>query len=133
MNLSDSAMACTTWSGYPAVLLEVIDTKDPLLEGASSSFIIRVTNQGNAPDYGVSVAATIAKELSVLSATGASAAKVNGANVLFDTIQVIQPKEVLEFNINVSATTIGNGRSKFSLNTKLLGEGISETEATQVY
>ena len=73
--------ACTNWKGFPAILLEVIDTEDPLLVGDASTYIIRLTNQGNAPDYNIEIMADIAAQLTVQSISGETAGRVVGQEV----------------------------------------------------
>ncbi|MEO0510758.1 MAG: DUF11 domain-containing protein [Verrucomicrobiota bacterium] len=133
LKLEDSSTACTVWKGFPAILLEVIDTVDPLLEGQPSQYVIRVTNQGNAPDYNIQVGAEIAPELSITSVAGQTQHQVNGNKVTFASFAKIDPKQTIEFKIDVRGKTIGGGRSNFSLSSNLLKEPISETESTQVY
>lgn len=133
LKLSDSAQACTTWKGYPAILLEVIDTEDPLLVGEESTYVIRLTNQGNAPDYNIEITADIAAQLKILSISGETKGRVDGQAVSFETLSVLSPKQTVEYMIKVEGKEIGGGRSNFELDTKLLNGSISETESTQVY
>lgn len=133
MSLSASDQACTTWKGYPAVLLEVIDTEDPLLLGNRSTYVIRVENQGNASDFNIAISANIPEELRILNATGPTSSQVDGGKITFMPFPELAPKEVIEYRINVEAANEGGARSLFELNTRLLGDPISETESTQVY
>lgn len=133
LNLNDSAQACTNWKGFPAILLEVIDTEDPLLVGDASTYIIRLTNQGNAPDYNIEIMADIAAQLTVQSISGETAGRVVGQEVRFETLSVLAPKQTVEYLIQVEGQEIGGGRSHFDLDTKLLNGSIRETESTQVY
>lgn len=133
MGLEDTDSACTDWKGFPALLLEVIDTTDPLLIGQGSTYVIQVTNQGNAPDYNISISADIAKELEIVSVSGATAGSVNGQKVSFASYPTIAPKQVIEFVIEVKGSQFGGGRSNFELDSKLLNGSIGETESTHVY
>lgn len=134
LNLSATDDACTTWKGFPAVLLEVIDTTDPLLIGEKSTYVIEVTNQGTADDFNVVINAMIPAEFKITGVSGASQGTVTGNNVSFAPYAVIKPKQVIEYRIDIEAVKEGSARSKFTLDTALLsGDPISETEATQVY
>jgi uncharacterized repeat protein (TIGR01451 family) len=131
--LSKAAEACTEWTGYPAVLIEVIDTEDPLLEGESTTYVIKVTNQGTALDRNIQISAVFPREISPTTATGATRGTVSGQNVTFAPYAVLGPKEVIEFRIVGRAVNEGDSRLKVSLKTELLKTPVVEEESTHVY
>ena len=133
LGLTASDDACTEWKGYPAVLLEVIDTVDPLLIGDKTTYVIRVTNQGTANDYNIKVDAVVPEQLKILGVSGATQGTHDTNSASFVAYGTLAPKEVIEYRIDVEAAVEGDARSKFELNTKLLGTPITEIEATQVY
>ena len=79
--LSDSDEACTEWKGYPALLIEVIDTEDPLLVGEETTYVIQITNQGTAADTNVALEVQLPAGLSLVSAAGDTQGTIAGNNV----------------------------------------------------
>lgn len=132
-NLIDRANAPTTWEGYPAMLLEVIDTEDPLLVGDTTSYIIRVTNQGTANDYNVRIRAEFPAQITPVSASGATSGSVSGKMVDYAPVGTLEPKQTVEFRINARAAEEGDGRVFFRLDSELLKDPVTEQESTQVY
>jgi len=132
-DLSDTANQRTTWEGYPGLLLETIDSVDPILVGDTTTYVIRVTNQGTANDYNVRVRAMLPEQLEVTTVEGDTQGTVDGKNVAFAPIGTLRPKQTVEFRINVVGAEIGDGRTQFLLNSSLLEEAVTSTESTQVY
>jgi len=132
-NLTDSDDACTEWRGYPALLIEVIDTEDPLLVGDQTTYIIQITNQGTAADTNVTLDAVLPSNLEVVSAEGDTQGTISGRNVSFAPVSILQAKEIVEFRIQARATAEGDARFRAKMNSDLLKSPVPEEEATQVY
>ena len=131
--LNGSAEACTVWKGYPAVLIEVIDTVDPLLVGESTTYVIRVTNQGTANDTNVGITCRFPAQISPTSAAGSTDATVNGKTVNTKPYPVLKPGEVIEWRVEAKAQSEGDSRLKVDLKTDLLQTPVVEEESTHVY
>ena len=131
--LSESDEACTEWAGYPALLLEVIDTEDPLLIGEETTYIIQVTNQGTATDTNVVLDVQLPAELKLLSAAGDTQGTITGNTVNFAAYPALQAKEIIQFRVVAQAVAEGDSRFKAQLNSDLLQTPLPEEEATQVY
>lgn len=131
--LRSSDDACTEWRGYPALLLEVIDTEDPLLVGEQTTYVIQITNQGTAQDTNISLDVALPANLKVVSATGATKADVSGNNVRFRAYPVLNPKEIIEYRVIAEAVAEGDARFRARMNSDLLRTPVPEEEATQVY
>jgi uncharacterized repeat protein (TIGR01451 family) len=131
--LTGNAEACTKWTGYPAVLIEVIDTVDPLLVGEMTTYVIRVTNQGTAPDKNVGITCRFPAQISPVSASGSTATKVNGKIVNTTPYPVLQPGQVIEWRVEAKAQSEGDSRLKVDLKTDLLQTPVVEEESTHVY
>lgn len=132
-NLSDTANQPTVWEGYPALLLEVIDTNDPLLIDDMTTYVIRVTNQGTANDFNVRVRASLPIQLDPTSTEGATNATVDGNRVEFAPVGTLAPKQTVEFRINAQAVETGDGRIQVLMTSSLLEDPVTEQESTQVY
>ncbi len=131
--LRSDAQACTEWRGYPALLLEVIDTVDPLLVGEQTTYIIQVTNQGTARDTNILLDVALPANLRVVSATGATRANIGANRVQFEPYSVLNPKEIIEFRVIAEAIAEGDARFRARMNSDLLRTPVPEEEATQVY
>ena len=72
--LRDSAQACTLWRGVAALLIELVDDPDPLQVGETTTYTIRVTNQGTADDNNVVIVANFPNGITPTTATGGTVA-----------------------------------------------------------
>ena len=131
-NMKKQASFTTLWKGYAALLVEVIDTKDPCLVGEDTTYIIRVINQGSAPATGVNITANLPEQFSFLSATG-SEFEQSGKQVLFKNIPALAPGQSIQYQINAKANAGGDARIFVKLNSDLLTNAVTEEESTQVY
>jgi uncharacterized repeat protein (TIGR01451 family) len=131
--LRSSDDACTEWRGYPALLLEVIDTEDPLLVGEQTTYVIQVTNQGTDIDTNVSIDAALPANLRLVSATGSTRGSASANRVQFDAYPVLNPKEIIEYRVVAEAIAEGDSRFRVQMNSDLLRTPVPEEEATQVY
>jgi len=131
--LSGSDDACTEWRGYPALLIEVIDTEDPLLEGEQTTYVIQITNQGTARDTNVGLEVQLPSQLSVVSASGDTQGTISGQNVSFAPYPVLGAKEVIEFRVIAEAVGEGDARLRAQMKSDLLATPVPEEESTQVY
>jgi uncharacterized repeat protein (TIGR01451 family) len=131
-NMKKQASATTLWKGYAALLVEVIDTKDPCLVGEDTTYIIRVINQGSAPAEAVNIVANLPEQFTFVSATGSEFEQA-GQKVSFKNIPSLAPGQSIQYQINAKANARGDARIFVKLNSKLLKNAVTEEESTQVY
>ena len=131
--LFGSDEACTEWRGYPALLIEVIDTEDPLLIGEETTYVIQITNQGTAQDTNVGLEVMLPGELEVVSAAGDTPGTIDGQSVSFAPYPVLAAKEIIEFRVVARAGSEGDARFKAEMKSDLLRTPVPEVESTQVY
>ncbi len=131
--LSGNDEACTEWRGYPALLIEVIDTEDPLLVGEQTTYVIQITNQGTAQDTNVGLEVQLPSQLKVISAAGDTQGTISGNNVSFAPYPVLKAKQIIEFRVVAEAVAEGDARFKAQMKSDLLKSPVPEEEATQVY
>ena len=129
--LFDSDDACTEWKGYPALLLEVIDSHDPLLVGEETTYVIQVTNQGTAPDTNIDMKAVVPAGLELVSAHDTKGS-ISGNTVTFAPYPVLEAKEVIQFRVIAKANATGDKRFKAYMTSDLSGESKFRKRATQV-
>ena len=134
-NVSSSATTCTEWEGVPALLLEVIDTEDPLTIGDKTTYKIAVTNQGSAPDKNIRVTVKIPPEFKLLPSKGAAplADESTTTNVIFKPYSVLNPGQKIEYEIVTQGIKKGDARLEVQLSSDFLKKPVPEVESTQVY
>jgi uncharacterized repeat protein (TIGR01451 family) len=133
MGLSARDCAETLWKGIGAILLEVIDTMDPLQIGEPETYIIRVTNQGSDDDKNIVITADFPPEIDPVSASGATAGKVDGKKVVFEPYAALAPKQAITYEIQAEGKKEGDGRLKVYLDSDVLTKPVLEEESTHVY
>lgn len=132
-NLFDNSEACTDWTGHPALLIEVIDTNDPLLIGDKTTYVIKVTNQGTAPDTNVGLEVAVPAEMKIVSASGSTNGQISGNAISFAAYPLLKAKEVIQYRVVTEAVTTGDSRFRVKMNSNLLKTPVPEEESTQVY
>jgi len=125
--------ACTIVRGFAALLIEMVDVKDPLLVGESTTMRIRITNQGTADDRNVRLTIAFPPELSPSAPAGATAGRVEGATVSFAPYPVLTPQQRIEYSVRITARQAGDGRTRAQMISELLKTPVTEEESTHVY
>jgi uncharacterized repeat protein (TIGR01451 family) len=128
--LNDSAKACTLWKGIPAVNLEVVDEPDPIQIGESTTYTIKVTNQGFADINNLKIRADFGEEVAPVSSPQGT---VNGRTVTFPVVAKLGAKQVLTFTITVKGVSVGDSRNKITLTAGELKSPVTDEESTTIY
>jgi uncharacterized repeat protein (TIGR01451 family) len=129
-SLSESAEACTLWKGIAAVLLEAVDDPDPIQVGETTTYTIKVTNQGFADIHNVKIVYTSDEETSPVSSPQGS---VSGQSVNFPAVARIGQKQTVTYTIVVKGSKAGDSRNKIVLTSDELKTPVEEEESTTVY
>ena len=117
--------------GVAAILLEKADDPDPVGIGETTTYTVKITNQGSADDNNVKMVVTIAPELTPVSATGNGA--ISGQTVTFPAVPRLAPKEAVSYKIVAKGAKAGDGRTRFELNSDMLQGPVIAEESTHVY
>lgn len=118
--------------GVPAILLEKADDPDPVgVSGETTTYTVKITNQGHADDNNVKMVVTIAPELAPVSATGNGT--ISGQTVTFPVVARLAPKEAVTYKIVAKGVKAGDGRTRFELNSDMLTTPVIAEESTHVY
>lgn len=118
--------------GIPAILLEVIDTVDPIAVGETTEYVLKITNQGTADGTNVRIEGLV-EDMTILEATGATNGTIEGAKVTFAPVPVLPVKGVAEFRLKVRAEAEGDKRFKVSMTSDQFERPVEETESTNLY
>ncbi len=124
----------TSISGISALLLEAIDTEDPIQVGNTEKFYVTVTNQGSAPDTNIKVKVDFEDQFDYVSSNGPTQAKgENAKSVEFAPLGSLNPGQKATWEIVAKATGEGDHRTSIKLTSDVLSRSVDETESTHVY
>lgn len=123
----------TEYKGIPAILLEVIDTEDPVRVGTATDYIITATNQGSAPGTNISIVVNTEDSMQILEVGGATQGQVAGMTVTFAPLPSLPPGAKAEWKVSIKALKVSDARLKVTMNSDQLGRPVEETEATNLY
>jgi len=130
----ETCSVCSTlFKGHPGLLIEMIDTCDPMLVGEVGTYRIRVTNQGTAADEDVYITATFPMELEPLNTRGSTEGNIAEQVVTFEPYTKLDPCKSIEYAIEAKAKNKGDARVKVELFSKLLHNPVTEEESTYIY
>ncbi|MBI5800641.1 MAG: DUF11 domain-containing protein [Verrucomicrobia bacterium] len=128
--LTAQAQAATLWRGLGAMLVEVVDSPDPILIGGTTTYTIRITNQGSADLMNVSTTGSFPREI---TPTAAQNGTITGSTVRFQTIPRIGVGQSATFTATGRGAVEGDGRVKFSFTEDSLSSPVIEEESTRVF
>ena len=119
--------------GVPAILLEVVDTVDPVEVGGETTFVITATNQGSSNDTNVKVVATLPPAMQFVSGSGATAVTTSGQFVTMSPVAVLAPGTKAEWRIIIKAKLAQDARSRWEMTSDQFKVPIIETESSNFY
>lgn len=128
-----TAKAETTVYGIAAVLLEVIDTDDPVQVGGQTTYMITATNQGSSPSTNVQIAVAVEDAEEIVAASGPTDVTIEGNTARSAPLAALAPKAKATWQVTVKALKEGDVRFRATMTTAELGRNVEETEATQLY
>lgn len=127
------ADACTEFVGVPGLLMEVVDTDDPVEVGGETAYAITVLNQGTEAATRVVVTAEVPTQMTLVRATGPAEYRQDGAKVVFAPL-TLQARQEARFRITVKALQAGDVRFRAELTAdQLTGGPVRQEESTTIY
>jgi len=127
------AMARIEFRGIPAILLEVVDERDPVEVGNEEIYVITVTNQGSAIDTDIVIGCMIPDEQEYVRAEGPTEVKVEGRTVTFAPLPSLAPKAKAVYRVITKGLKVGDTRFSVKMTSDQLTSPVTETESTHVY
>lgn len=127
--------ACTTFLGLPGILLEMYDREDPIPVNGTTSYPIRIFNQGTGPATNVRIQAMVPEGMDLLKVSGPVNHKVKGKTIIFEPLTKVEPGARVEIEIFTRARVAGDLRFKIEMTADQLKEGgpVHQEESTTVY
>ncbi len=128
-----SASCKTEVRGVPGVLLEVVDNPDPIVVGATSTYTIRVTNQGQIDITNIKVKLECEDTAGVVSNAGATAGTTAGRVVTFAPVARLASKGVVEWTVVLKAVKSDDHRLAVEMICDQIQRPVNETESTTFF
>lgn len=120
--------------GMPAILLEVVDTEDPVQVGGMEKFYVTVTNQGNAEDSNIVVTMSFEENFDYVSSAGPTRAKSETSkSVELAPLSALGPGQKATWEVVAKSLSEGDHRTSVKLTSDSIQRSVDETEATRVY
>lgn len=125
----------TSVQGIPALLLEVVDSPDPIEINGEVVYTIEVTNQGSATATNIKISAILEESMQYVAATGPTAGTLDGGSrtLTFQPLATLAPKAKTTWSVRVKALKPGDVRFKTVMIADQLQRTVEETEATNFY
>ncbi|WP_020472492.1 CARDB domain-containing protein [Zavarzinella formosa] len=123
----------TKVEGLSAMLMEVLDTEDPVEVKADTAYEIRITNTGSKFENDVKLVCTIPPQMKFKDAQGPVKYEIIGNEVVFQTLPKLAPRADASFKVIVTAVAKGDARFKATLTSGGLTEPVTKQESTRVY
>ncbi len=119
--------------GLAAIMFTVSDTQDPIEVGGTTSFEIRVVNQGSKAATNVQVTALVPPGMAVTNVQGESRHAVEAEGVVFEPIPRLAPKAEAVLRIDVQGVRPGDQRLMVEVRTDDIQQPIRKEESTRVF
>lgn len=117
--------------GVSGLLLEEVDNPDPIAVGETTTYTVKVTNQGSAEDTNVKMTVEFPAEIDPVSASNGGV--VSGKKVTFPAYPRLAPKEAFEYSIVAKGVKVGDARVTFIRTSDDIPAPTTAEESTRVY
>ncbi len=130
-----TAIARTELEGVASMVVEVVDTEDPIRVGGHEEYQIKVHNQGSAPETDVMVACALPAGQQFVSASGTTDARTRAgaSEVVFEPVESLESDETATWKVRVRGTETGDMRFRVAVDSDQHGRPVRESEATRVF
>jgi uncharacterized repeat protein (TIGR01451 family) len=128
-----TSSASTNIAGIPAILLELMDTDDPVQIGGQTTYVIVATNQGSSPGTNIKIECMLEDNEQYVSSAGATNGSAAGNIVTFVPLPSLAAKAQATWRVTVKAVKAGDVRFTTVMTSDQLTRPVQETEATNLY
>jgi uncharacterized repeat protein (TIGR01451 family) len=125
--------ATTTLTGIPGLLIEVVDTEDPVRIGEETSYEIVVTNQGSKVANAVQIKAMLDPGVQFVAASGDTSHRVDDEAIVFEPVRTLEPGDKAAWRVTVRGASAADSRFAVEMTSTELEEPVNEEESTHVY
>jgi uncharacterized repeat protein (TIGR01451 family) len=133
--LQAEAEAETRVEGLSALQVELVDLEDPVEVGANARYEITVGNTGSKTETNIQIVCTLPDKMEFWGAQGAGGLRhrVEGKEVIFETLPKLAPRATAIFRVNARPTAPGDVRFKVRVKADSLSEPVNKEESTKVF
>jgi uncharacterized repeat protein (TIGR01451 family) len=131
--LRAEAELATRVEGLSALLVEMVDTEDPIEVNSETAYEVRISNTGSKVETDIKLAATVPEQMEFVSAQGPVRYRADGKAIVFEPLEQLAPQANTTFRIRVKAREAGTVRFKIQLTSTNLVEPVIKMEATRIY
>jgi len=128
--LTESTKSCTLWKGIAAIGMEVSDDPDPIQIGETTTYTIKVTNQGFADLHNIKVEGRFGEKVAAVSSLQGT---LNDNVVNFPVVAALGPKQSFTYKVTVKGAAVGDSRNRVILQADELKSPLEEAESTTIY
>jgi uncharacterized repeat protein (TIGR01451 family) len=100
-NLTAEAEARTLFEGATGLTFDIEVKDNPIEVGGQTAYIVTVLNQGNAPATGIRIAVKLPEEMQYLSAQAPIEPQIQGQQISFAPLPILQPQVETRYVIHV--------------------------------
>jgi uncharacterized repeat protein (TIGR01451 family) len=131
--LRAEAEKMTRVEGLAALMVEMVDTDDPIEVGGDTEYEVRITNTGSKAETDIKLVATIPDKMQFKGAQGHARHREEGKLIIFEPIPALAPRADAIFRLKVKAVEAGTVRFKIQVSSATLTEPVIKEEATRIY
>lgn len=125
--------ASTQIRALSALLLEVVDTDDPVPLGQDTTYAITVRNQGFGPARNVRVQAMLPAGLEFQDASGTTPVDAAGQTLEFGPVPLLAAGDQATWRVRVRAAQAGSVQFQLRMQSDEMDEPAVESEPTRLY
>lgn len=130
---SQTAEFVTRVEGIADVVVEVIDSQDPVELGGETVYEVRVSNRGSQPAHQVQAAARLSSGCEALDTQGPTRGKIERAQVVFEPIADLEPGATETYQVRVACSQVGQFGFRAFVRCQGQPRPAVEEELTRVY
>jgi uncharacterized repeat protein (TIGR01451 family) len=123
----------TKVEGVAAMLVELIDTEDPIEVNGETTYEVRITNTGSKTESDIKLLATVPEEMQFKNADGPVRYREEGKTIVFEPIERLAPRADAIFRIKVKTLKAGSVRFKIQVSSANMSEPVVKMEPTRIY
>ena len=130
--LKASDSVTTDWLAVPGVTVSITDSKDPIRVRESTTYTIKVRNQGEFEPVSGEVNVRFNDAIRPVSVSGDAAGRINGRTVTFPRT-TLEPGKDTDLSITAEGAEIGPGKAILNFTADFLTDPLISEESTNVY
>jgi uncharacterized repeat protein (TIGR01451 family) len=131
--LKAEADKLTRVEGISALMVEMVDTEDPVEVGGDTAYEVRITNTGSKTETDIKLVAVVPDKEDFKDAQGPVHARAEGKTIVFDPIEKLAPHADAILRINVKAREQGTVYFKILVTSTNLVQPVEKSESTRIY